>query len=129
MERRILQTEQVNWEIKDGILIASYKQSTPITLLDAKIQVANRKEFTKGEGYPVLIKDYGVAVIEKKAREYFASQEGTEGILAAAMVLTNVFNTFLGNYFIKINPPKMPVKAFKSEADAVSWLQQYRVKK
>jgi hypothetical protein len=129
MESGTLQTEHVDWTIKNGVLIAEYKKGKPITLIDAKIQVANRKEFTKGVNYPILIKDYGVLVVEKKAREYLASAEATEGIIAAAMVLTNVFSTFLGNYFMKINPPKMPVKAFKDEKQASLWLQQYKAVK
>jgi hypothetical protein len=129
MEKQVLQTEHVYWELREGILYAEYKKGAPINLLAAKIQVANRKEFTKGIKYPILIKDYGVAVIEKDARAYLTSQEGIDGIAAAAMVLTNVFSTFLGNYLIKINPPKMPVRIFKSEHEALAWLQQYKTKK
>lgn len=126
MEKHIFHTEHVNWELNDGILIAEYKKGEPITLLAAKIQVSNRKEFTKGKSYPILIKDYGVAVIEKDARTYLTSKEGTEGISAAAMVLTNSFSTFLGNYLIRLNPPEIPVKIFKTEHEAVAWLQQYK---
>lgn len=128
MENRILHTDQINWELKNGILIAAYKKGPAINLLSAKIQVSNRKEFTKGKKYPILIKDYGVAVIEKDARSYLTSKEGTEGISAAAMVLTNVFSTFLGNYLVKLNPIEMPVKIFKHENEAVAWLQQYKTK-
>lgn len=126
MEKRVFHTEHVNWELHNGILTAEYQKGKPITLLAAKILVSNRKEFTKGKTFPILIKDYGVSVIEKDARTFLTSREGTEGISAAAMVLTNSFSTFLGNYLIRLNPPEIPVRIFKSEHEAVAWLQQYK---
>lgn len=126
MENQSLQTEHVNWVLNDGILIAEYKKGKPISLLDARIQVSNRKEFTRNKPYPILIKDYGVVEIEKEARAYLTSEDATEGIVAAAMVLPNAFSTFLGNYLIKIKPPKMPVKIFRSEEDARMWLQRFK---
>lgn len=118
-------SQSVDLEIVNGVLIVAYKVGVPITLEIAKNSVKERIEFTAGRSYPVLIRDYGISVIEKEARSYFASTESTNGISAAAFVLKSIFSVFLGNFFIKIYPPNIPVKIFGGEEDAIKWLRQF----
>lgn len=122
----ILENDFIHLEINEGILIGTYKSSI-ITLDDAIQVVLLRKKLTKNIKYPALIKDYSVVKIEKKAREFFASDEGSEGFSSVAVLTDSIYKSTLMNFFMKVLPPKMPVKLFNTEKEALIWLSEYKV--
>ena len=122
------ENEYVQFEIIDGILIGTYKVKS-ITMEIAINVVSLRKEFTDNEKYPALVKDYTTIKIEKKAREYFASDAGIEGISSVAVLTDSIYKSTLMNFFMKVLPPKMPVRLFNNEKDALYWLEENKRKK
>ena len=73
-----------------------------------------------------LIYNQGVLKMEKNAREYFVSGEGIKGIIAAAFVVDSPFTSFMANFFVSVNKPKMPVRIFTNTEGALKWLQKFR---
>ena len=67
----------------------------------------------------------GVISMDKPSREYLASDEATEGLLATAIIVDSSFSSFLGNFFLMVNKTKMPVKIFYDIPLAEKWLQQF----
>lgn len=63
--------------------------------------------------------------MNKEARDYFSTKEGSRGLSAAALVLKSPFSKMFGNFLLKINSPVMPVKIFNDDKKAKLWLQQY----
>jgi hypothetical protein len=63
--------------------------------------------------------------MDKKARDFLASKEGTKGIKAAAMMLDSAFSSFLGNFYLSVNKPPMPVRIFTNTKAALNWLQKF----
>jgi len=112
--------------VRDKILVGTYKQNLRISLEVAKAIVQARISFTGAEEMPALIDSKGVISMDKPAREYLASEEGTKGLSASAIVVNSTFSTFLGNFFLTVNRPrKMPVKIFTDVAAAEKWLKQF----
>lgn len=122
---KVLETESIKFEMGDGILIATYKAGTNITIDIAKEVVRKRLEFTNGKSLPNLVYNGGVVSMEKAARDYFSTPEGTKGVSAGALVLSSVFSMFLGNFFLKVSKPVIPAKLFTDKQKAVEWLRQY----
>jgi hypothetical protein len=121
--RNTVENEYVHLEIKEEILIATYKVKS-ITY-DIAIKVVNfRKDFMADKKYHALIKDDNTISIDKKARDFFASKEGIEGIQSVAVLTNSIYKSTLMNFFIKILPPKMPVKLFNTEQKALAWLKE-----
>lgn len=120
-----LDTPYVFLEIKEGIVSGFYKTDLMIDLLVAKQVVQQRKEFFNNNDYPVMIFDNGVRGMNKEARDYFSSAEGSAGIKAAALILKFSFSKMFGNFLLKINKPIIPVKIFNDEKKARIWLQQF----
>ena len=123
---KILDTPYVYYELQDDLMIGTYKKDLKINLEIAKEIVKVRQEFANHSPVLGLIYNQGVIKMDKKAREYFASDEGVKGIIAAAIVVGSPFTTFLANFFVSVNKPKMPVRVFSNAADARKWLQRYR---
>ncbi len=125
-EKRVLDTPYVYMELEDGIMVGYYKSNIRITLEKAKAIVAERNAFFSYRSYPALIYDNGVRSMDKDARDFFASVEGSVGISAAALVLKSSFSVFLGNFLLKISKPVIPAKIFTNKEKALIWLQQFK---
>jgi hypothetical protein len=118
-------TPYVHMELRDGILIATYKKGLNIDLKMAERIIRSRLDFTEGRKLPVLIRNQGVITINKEAREYLSSVEGTTGLSAAAIILNSPFEFVLGVFFVKVNGSLIPSKVFSDEASAMKWLKKF----
>lgn len=123
--KKELSTPYVHFMLSENLLTATYQKGLQIDLDIAREVVRSRQFFTSQKTVPVLILNGGVVSMTKEAREYLASSEGTTGIRAAAIVLKSVFGSFLGNFFLSVNKPEMPVKIFTRRDTAVRWLGKY----
>lgn len=123
---KVLDTAYVHYELQGDLMIGAYKKDLKINLEIAKEIVKVRQELASYKPVLALIYNQGVVKMDKKAREYLASDEGIKGIIAAAIVVGSPFTSFLANFFVSVNKPKMPVRVFSSASDARTWLQKYR---
>lgn len=104
------------------ILYAQYSACI-IDLELAKKIVKERTEFTKNQCVPAIITCEGRVEITKEARKYFSTLRGTLGLSVVAMVYKNsITNKLLMNFMLKMHPPAIPTKIFKSKEKAISWI-------
>lgn len=120
-------TNFVHLLIKDKILVVTYKSGLHITLEIAQKIVTDRLSFTEDKKLAAMIISHGVISMDKPAREYLASEEGTNGLTATAIIVDSSFSRSLGNFFLIVNKTKMPVKIFSNIPRAIKWLQKYIV--
>jgi hypothetical protein len=120
-----LDTTYVSFEIKENILVASYKTGLKINLAIAMEIVKARLAFTNNQNIPVMILNQGIVSIEKEARDFLSSKNGIKGVKAAAIVLKTPFGSFLGNFLISVTRPAMPAKIFSTEEAAMQWLKKF----
>jgi len=128
IQNKIFENEFMRLEMKDDIMYGTYKKG-PITLELAKQVVKHRLQFTGNKKVPILASEQGLKGIERDARQYLSSEEGVEGLSAAAIVNKSVFGSHLANFFMKIafNRPRIPARVFTDETEAIQWLKQYIV--
>lgn len=115
----------VTLEIREGILVCTYREGLKVNLHIARSIVEYRLAFTKGTPMPIMILNQGVSSIDKKARDFFSSAEGIKGLKAAALVLKTPFGSFLANFLISVTKPAMPAKIFSTEEAAMQWLKKF----
>jgi hypothetical protein len=115
----------VHLVIKDKILIGTYKKNLIINLEVAQQIVQQRMSFTRGKKLPAMIISHGVTSIDKPAREFLASEKGTEGLSATAIIVNSPFTKSMGNFFLIVNRARIPVKIFSNTSRAEKWLQQF----
>lgn len=127
MNKTPFTTPFVSFEIKNDILYVIYLPGAVITIDVAKGIVKQRMEYTGGRPYLMLITGEGLRAINKEARDYL-SKEGTEGVLAGALLVNSVYTEFFGNFFLRITQPKIPAKLFTNEKEALQWLEQFKGK-
>jgi hypothetical protein len=125
--KKILETPYVNFELHDDLLIGTYKKGLKITLDIAKEIVKTRLEFTDYKPKLTLALNQGVISMDKKARDYL-SNEGIQGVIAGAIVLDTPFGSFLGNFYLSVTKPKIPLRIFSKKEAALTWLDRFRTK-
>lgn len=120
-------SEYYRFHFKDGIFFGTYIGG-PITLDLAKEIVRKRLELTNGEKVLAIANVEEVAGIDRDARNYLSSAEGTKGIVAGAIITDSAFNKHMANFFMKISFSKalIPGKVFSSEDEAISWLRKFK---
>lgn len=118
-------TPFIHFEIRNNILVCTYKKNLRINLDIAQKIVTARIFFTGGKKMPALILGQGVISIEKSAREFLASTDGIADLAASAIVVNSAFSSSLGNFFLTVNKPDLPVKIFSNISRAEKWLQQF----
>ena len=123
----IFENKIIKMEIIDDIMHATYKRGMKIELEDAKNIVDERLKMLNGRVLPSIVFDGGVVSLDKAARDYFSSVEGTQGIQCVAIVQSSMFSKMLVNFFLKITKPKLKVKAFDDSNEAIAWLHSQKV--
>ena len=125
MKKLLLGNDIIDLYIDDGIIVAKFKVRE-FNLESAKIGVSSRLEASNNVAYPMLLDGRNVKSITKEARDYLASAEGSSLLLATALVSNSVLGKFIANFFLQVNKPKIPLKFFTDEDEAMKWLIQYK---
>lgn len=87
------------------------------------IKTANL-ELTKGEKYAVLVWSEEFTVITKEARELVASKDFAQNTLAKALIVANLAQQIIVNFYLKINRPYIKTKAFRTKEEGIKWLKE-----
>ncbi len=82
----------------------------------------NIGEVGGGKKMPVYISTIDFLAISDSGRKYSASDEGQAFTLANAVLIDNLAKKILFNFYMNINKPKTPTKAFGTKEDAFTWL-------
>ena len=82
-------------------------------------------ELTGGKSCTTLVDLTNVRTISKEARSYFSSVECSEVFEATALYVSTPISRIIGNFFLGINRPAIPVRLFDSKDEAIVWLKGY----
>lgn len=115
-------------ELEGGIVTITWK-ITNLDLNAACQAVKIRLELTHNQSYPVLTRMKSLKDSTKEARDYLASAEGCNGMLANAIYVESVLENMIATFFVFLNKPQCPTRIFNNEAKARVWLRKYVNKK
>lgn len=122
-----IENDYVRLWIEDGILYESFKPDiTRVTLKMAREIVHDRLKLSNGTTMPVLIYSNNVKIMDKEARNYFATKEATQYLSASAMLINNYLTWMLSRLFLSFNKPELTVELFRNNKEALEWLRHYK---
>jgi hypothetical protein len=96
-----------------------------ITLENVKLQIAAVGQLAGGKKYPVLVYSGVGTNIDTETMNYVATEKSNPFALAEAYLISNISHKLLASFYLKINRPFRPTRAFTAEQAAVSWLQSF----
>lgn len=109
----------------DGIIHLEIKDDVEVAEEDIREMNAAVGKIGEGRKYPNLITVGKYTSVSKEARDFAASEEANIFTLADGYVLHSFHQKILGNFFMKFNKPKVPVRFFTEENEAVEWLKEF----
>jgi hypothetical protein len=89
-------------------------------LLEAK---KINQELTKGEPYVAILTFGAMTEVTKAAREQIASFEHKQNTIAKAILVNDIGNRLLGNFYLAVNKPFIKTRLFTSRESALEWLR------
>lgn len=125
MPVRTLETRTSTYILRDdGIIVQSIHGGHKQTLADAKENIAAFTALADGKKHPVLVDGRASFSSEPGVREYYAGPEALAPSLAVAMLVGSMATRILFNIFMTVNTPKVPIRMFTDEVEAVAWLNK-----
>jgi hypothetical protein len=118
----MVQTPYMKIWIEEGILYCIFTEGLVMDLSIATHCVEKRIGLSNGISYPCVIDMCGVRSVNKEARDFLATK-GSELITAGALIVGSALTRTLGNIFLHINKPEVPLKLFSDKTTALEWLK------
>jgi hypothetical protein len=113
------------WMGHDGIGRTKVKPLSEVTINDAKENSMAVNSLSNGNDFPLLIDTREIRSITKEARDFFSMNNRESHVIAFAILIDSPLSKIIGNFFMGLNKPRVPVRLFTSEKEAISWLQSF----
>ena len=115
------------WLNEDGVIWMRFKPCESHTPEDPIAVLKAHNDLAGDEEAPVIsdIREVSVGA-DRRAREYYVSEESSRLKLGMAMLVKSPMERMLGNVLFRINRPPYPSKMFSSEDKALSLLDSLR---
>ncbi len=113
------------WIAGDGIIRQNVVPGTDFTLQDAQETVTSMLKLSERKASPMLVDLTGLKSITHEARHYFGGEITGHEARAVALLFSSVITQVIGNFFLRFNNPKVPIKLFSSETQALTWLREF----
>lgn len=109
----------------DGILEQRFARETTYEVTKEDLIGFKKafREVSKGQKMPLLTISGLYGSITKEAREVDIN-ESEDYTLALGLVITELGQRLLANFYFKIKKVNYPVKCFKNEEDTIEWLHE-----
>lgn len=114
------------WMGEDGIVRTKVKPGAEIELKHAQENSVIVNSFEGEASYPIIVDTTNIKSISKEARDFFSLRDRDSKVNAIAILRKSVIGNMVANFFIGLNKPKVPVKLFDKEKDAVKWCEQFK---
>jgi hypothetical protein len=110
---------------ENNIFHFCYHFSFDITLEDAMLEIAFCTAAGGGERVAALVNITNVKSVNREARQYYSSEDADRAYKAVALIVNSPVSKMLGNFFMGLNKPPMPLKLFNLEEDGIAWLKGF----
>ncbi len=110
---------------KDEIVRAWVKDHAVVDLNSAKKITETLLKITPDASRPVMINLGKINYITKEARDYFKDEKRKPSAPSIALIAKTTLSTFIGNFYLGLNRPKIPTRLFTDETSAIKWLKKF----
>lgn len=115
------------WMGEDGIGRTQVKPGAEVVLDDAKENSVAVNQLKADTKFPLIIDTRNIKSISKDARDHFSLRGRESKTFAFAILIDSPLSMIIGNFFMGLNKPRVPVKLFTSEEKAISWCKSLKM--
>lgn len=111
----------------DSIIHVTFKPNTEITVEFQNELVEMYNQLTGGKKSLFIFEGGEFVSVTKEARENAITIEDNTPTRASAIVVRNLAQKIVADFYYKINKPKQPFKVFWSFEKGILWLQSLKI--
>jgi hypothetical protein len=113
---------------EDGLVIVRIRDGAYQSLEDAKTNLAVALSETAGRRRPLLVDIRTAQPLDADARHHYSGQVLADSFSAIALLVeSSPFGRIMGNVYLRIARPGIPLQLFTDESRAVEWLTAHRL--
>jgi hypothetical protein len=113
------------WVDQDGIIRGREVFSATFELSDAVEALALIRKLADGSKRCLLMDISKLKAMAREARAFFTQPAHTEVLHAVALQIGSPFSRAIGNIFLGLNRPAVPIRLFTDEEPALAWLRTF----
>ncbi len=111
--------------LEEGVVNVIYKDNVEIELEDVVELRKVTEEMTNGKCYVSIYEAGEQTSITKEAREISTNDIHIKNRKALAIVVKNLAQRLISNFFINASKRSYPIKVFNSKAKALEWAKSF----
>ena len=111
----------ITWMGEDGVARTVVKAGSEIELEDAQENSRAVNALPGPETFALVIDSRHIKSISKEARDHFSMRGRESRVIGFAIVIESPLSTIIGNFFMGLNKPRVPMRLFTDEEKAVQW--------
>lgn len=110
----------------DDIIHVKFLTNTEITVELQSLLLKNYIEITQGKDSCFIFEGGEFVSITKEARENAILIEKQSPDCASAIIIRNLGQKLIADFYYKVNKPKKPFKVFTDFEKAIEWLKDFK---
>lgn len=109
------------WMGEDGIARTVVKAGSDVLLEDAQENSKIINSLVGPEKFALIVDVRKIKSITREAREFFSMRGRDSRVIGFAVIIGSPVSSFIGNFFIHLNKPRVPVRLFSDSEKAKFW--------
>ena len=123
-----LDFQDVNIQLKSNEIVYVLFKDNCVIDIDFQMRLLDYYiDITGGKLMPFIFLAAENVSVTKEARDNAILIENQSMVGASALIVTNLAYKIIANFYMKVNKPKRPLKAFGNEEEAIKWLQTLKL--
>ncbi len=114
--------------IAENIVLISLKDHAYIEVEDILEAKNHNLKLTNGKEYAIILDTGDFTDVSQEARGAMASNKVEENRIATALIIDKFAQKLIGNFFLRVNKPKVPTKIFSKKEEGISWSKEVLAK-
>lgn len=114
------------WMGEDGVARTQVKAGSEVILEDAQENSNAVNGLVGPPTYSLVIDTRKIKSISKEARDFFSMRGRESRVFAFAILVDSPLSKIIGNFFMGLNKPRVPVKLFTKEEKAIDWCKKLK---
>lgn len=110
----------------DGVARTVVKPGAEVVLEDAKENSRAVNALIGAPNFVLLVDTRRIKSISKEARDHFSMRGRESRVIAFAILIDSPLSTIVGNFFMGLNKPRVPMKLFTDEEKAIRWCKNFQ---
>lgn len=108
---------------QDGIVHVAFLPNTEITVELQSVMIDLYNQLTLGKKHYFIFEGGEFVSITREARENAIVMEDSTPTIASAIIVKNLGQKIIADFYYKVNRPKQPYKVFWSFEKGIEWLK------